>query len=62
MGCEFVVVSAAFLLNDVSYGRYLYVGVECCIGDIPWCVDYHSLDVRLASLDYYFSGVTGAAP
>jgi hypothetical protein len=42
MGCEFVVVSAVFLLDDVSYSRYPEVGVECCIGDVPWCADDHS--------------------
>jgi hypothetical protein len=35
MGFDFVVMFIAPLLDDV-----LYVG--CCIGDIPWCIYYHS--------------------
>jgi hypothetical protein len=36
MGFDFVVMFIASLLDDILYGRYAQIGVECCIGDISF--------------------------
>ena len=41
MSYDFVLMSVAFLLDDVLYGSYAEIGVESYVGDILWCVDYH---------------------
>jgi hypothetical protein len=62
MGFDFVVMFIASLLDDILYGRHAYIGVECCIGDVPRCicVEFWQCDIR--PLRLYWSEVRFSRP